>query len=360
MNQSGAITFWSVDAFLTLSSYGVLKQLTPELISRLSAFVDSYILFDHVYVPQRYSKQHDYLGGSDVFNFIPSEDLIHSDDLIKGITFDLDSALLVLPKITKDEAYWLGQHNPSITPDVYKELAPNTQDNIMSLMRIWLSSAMNEISEKYNASVLIPNSLHEIDKLQNKGNNNIDYLNKVYNQFSRQWSDKLISASKNVKDPYFDTIKSYPPFLAALLDRANSCGELGSTLKEMRNEYEELRIIRAKMTSEIEKADSIGEKSDIIQSWDASWETLLKSEFKRTGFSTKVVSASEIVKVISNALDYTKIIEFIAQKGLEFSGESQQHKRFRIFCTIKEDTDKIYFSSDNLYEKFGIEGLTKG
>lgn len=354
MNKLGAVTFWSVDAFLTLSGTSVYKNLTPELISRLSAFVDSYILFDRVCLPQRYSKKLNSLGGSEVFDFIPSTDLMHSDDLANGITFDINFALFALPKISEQEDFWTIQHDPSIAIEDYKRIIPDPKIKMMSLMRIWLSSAMNEISDKYKATILIPNSLYEINELQNKPTGDVDYLNKIFKQFSEQWSGRLIATSRNYKDPYIDTIKNYPPFLASLLDRASSRDELQKVLKEMRCEYKELREIRAKFTSAIESADSIGEKRDIIQSWDDSWNSILKSDFKRTGFCSKKVSSNEIVKMVFDPLNYLEAFKFLTQKTLDFKETSQRYKQFKVFYQIAKDTDGVYFSNNDLYKKFGI------
>lgn len=358
MNNSGAITFWSADAFLTLScsKYGY-KKLTPELISRLSAFVDSYVLFDEVCLPERYStySELNYLG-EDVFNFIPSANLLHSDDLPKGITIDINLALTALPEIIKEDKYWTVQHDPDLLGEHYDEL-DITEGNTISQMRLWLWCAMNEITEKYQATALIPNSLLEIEEYEKRADRNSDYIHRLFKQFSQQYTDKLVSASRNAEDPYIDTVKNFPPLLASLLDRARNREQLLETLKAMREEYGELRQLRKQYTASILNAKSIGEKRDVITSWGESWDSLLKSDFKRTGLFSRKVSSGDVVKMIFSPDSYIDIIKFLTQQSLDFSEEAKRVKQFKVFCKIAKDTDSVYFDNNAMYQKFGIEAV---
>ena len=361
MSNKGAVTFWSADAFLTLAGTDAYKCLTPELISRLSAFVDCYILFDEVYLPERYEDYSELqqMGGQDVFKFIPSEQLMHSDDLKKRITIDLNLDLTALPEIIKSNEYWSLQHDPRLFNQLYSNNHYAKETTIISQMRLWLWCAMNEVSEKFGAVPLVPNSLIGIDKFETEHKRNSDHIHELFRQFATQYQDRLVSASKNINDPYIATIKNYPPFLSCLLDRANNREKLPETLNEMRKEYSELRKLREKFTSSISEAKSIGEKRDIIESWSKSWKQILELEFKRTGLLSRKISSSDIVKMIFSPDNYLNIIKFLTQQSLDFSEEAKATKQFKIFCEVAADVDSVYFTNKDMYKKYGIEGVVE-
>jgi len=336
MSKTGAITFWSADAFLTLAGTDCYKTLTPELISRLSAFVDAYILFDKVRLPERYNTYQElaFLGGEDVFEFTPSDDLKHSDDLIKGITIDLNLALIAMPKVIEEDEYWSLQHDPELFRDLYERAPEKTEGKIISQMRLWLWCAMNEIAEKYGATPLLPNSVSTIEEFEKENRRKSEYVHTLFLQFAQQYQDRLVSASRYTEDPYIDTVKHYPPFFAYLLDRANDRDQLTEILKTMRKEYAELRSLRELYVSSISRATSVGEKRDIIESWNTSWEKLLKDEFKRTGFLSRKVSSGDVVKMIFSVNNYSEILKFLTKEFLDYNEESKATKQFKIFCKI--------------------------
>ena len=359
MSKTGAITFWSADAFLTLAGTDVYKKLTPEIISRLSAFVDAYILFDEVRLPERYNTypELEFLGGSDVFQFTPSKELLHSDDLSKGITIDINLALTALPKIIEEDKYWSLQHNPDLFRELYESSPDIVEGKTISQMRLWLWCAMNEIAEKYGATALIPNSLIGIEEYEKRKKHNSDYIHNLFMQFAQQYQDRLVSASRNIEDPYIATISNFPPLLACLLDRASNREQLPDILRIMRNEYDELRDLRGKYASGISNAKSVGEKRDIIESWNRSWGNLLKAEFKRTGLLSRKVSSGDIVKMVFSPDNYINILKFLTQQVLDYSEEVKATNQFKIFCKIASDSDSVYFDNKSLYNKFGIEGI---
>jgi hypothetical protein len=372
MNKNGAIPFWSVDAFLTLSTTNVYEKLTPELISRLSSFVDAYILFDKVCLPQRYSSDGvlNQLGGYDVFEFIPSNKLMHSDDLNDGITFDIDLATLALPKIQEDDRYWSLQHDPNMFAEIYdipheklRELGiPSVADKkMMSYMRLWLWSSLNEITEKFDATAVMPNSLADLDEYNFLDSiSNTDYAYDLLMQFSNKWHNNLTKVSKS-KDPYIDTIKNFPPFLAYLLDRANTKDQLVETLKIMRKEFQEIRFLRERYVIAIEAAKTVGEKRDIVLSWDLSWETLLKSDFKRTGFIQRLFQSSNLIELLVEIDDKEsfskKMVELFLKNTWDHYEYTKQTKQFKIFSKIKKDVDSVYFNNMDLYCKFGVTDI---
>lgn len=361
MSKTGAITFWSADAFLTLAGTNVYKKLTPELISRLSAFVDSYILFEEVCLPERYStySELEVLGGKEIFQFIPSSDLLHSDDLSKGITIDINLALTALPEIIEDDKYWSMQHDPSLYKEVYESSPEIADGKTISQMRLWLWCAMNEIIEKYRATAILPNSLAGIEKYEDSKKRNSDHIHDLFMEFTKHYQDRLVLASRSIEDPYVDNVKNYPPLLACLLDRTKTREQLPEVLKTMRSEYAELRRLRKKYTLSINEAKSIGEKRDIVESWSKSWESLLKAEFKRTGLLARKISSGDVVKMVFSPDNYLNIIKFLTQQGLDFSEEAKRTKQFKVFCNIAADSDSIYFNSDDIYKKFGIEGVVE-
>ena len=364
VTEKAAITFWSADAFLTLADTTVYKKLTPELISRMSAFVDAYILFDKVCLPERYEKYSEMagLGGRQVFEYVPSKALIHSDDLSKGITLDLNLASLALDKIAQEDRYWATQHNPEVFEAVYDH--PSISTNTMSKMRLWLWSALEEVMELHEAAGLLPNSLIGIDKLARTPLQNEDYVSKDYildlfAQFTQNWSNGLASVSRVIADPYLDTIKSFPPLLASLLDRANKREELVDVLRIMRDEYRELRTLRETFTEATTSATTAGEKRDVIREWDETWASLLASEFKQPSLLTRKFSVEEIVKIVFDPTNYLNMARFLLTEGLENYSEVRRYRHFKIFSRIAKDADLASFNMTDLRTKYGIEEIVK-
>ena len=359
MSNKGVVTFWSADAFIALAGSNVYKILTPELISRISAFVDAYILFDKVCLPERYKEYSEIkeLGGEDVFTFIPSNYLRYCDDFSKGLLIDL-KFLPYLTEISKEEKYWAIQHDPDAFEEIYEN--PDMIEEwkgVFSNMRLSLLTTMNTMIEEYGATAILHNSLVGLEKYENINNKNPDYINKCFNEFAKQYQERFIRVSRNINDDYIDTIKNFPPLLACLLDRASTNENLPTVLKQMRAEYKELRELREQYTESIKKANSVGEKRDIVELWNKSWESLLKIEFKRTGLLSRKVTSSNVVNMIFDFNNMTKIIKFLLGTVLEFDYEAKQVRQFKVFSTISKDSDKVYFNNDDIYKKFGIKGV---
>ncbi|WP_146774690.1 MULTISPECIES: hypothetical protein [unclassified Pseudomonas] len=359
MENSGALTFWSADALISLTRGQSYNWLTPELISRLSAFVEGFILFDKIRLPERYSKYDELkeLGGENSFLFTPAKDVLHSDDLTKGITIDVNLALAAFSDIANEDAYWTIQHDPDLYEEMRSQTSEIANSRTMSLMRIWLSSATNEISEKYGSTLLLPNSLASIEKYTKINSQNTDYIHEKYSEFSKYYQGQLISASRSVEDPYIDTIKNFPPLLACLLDRAKNSEHILDTLNSMRKEYSELRDLRKNFTSSISNTNTVGQKREIIEAWNTSWEHLLKSDFKRTGFLSRKISSGDIVKMVFNPNNYIEILKFLAQQSVDHFDEGKRTKQFKIFCRIAADSSAVLFNNQTLLKKFGIQGV---
>ncbi len=359
MKKNACIPFWAADALLTLSSTKVYEFLTPEIISRLSAFVDSYVLFDKIFLPERYSnyKEIEALNQKDCINFIPKNTLLHSDDLKDGLSFDIGTFIKTYPEIVKDDKHWALQHDPKTFSAIFKESPDMYQENLMSQIRIWAYCLLSEVAEKYQATAILPNSLQQIEILNGKKNIDYDIALSCYNDFVNNFSGKIISASKKTNDSFIDTIKSFPPLLALLLHQSKDRENLIENLKKLRDDYFEIRKIRKNFTQSIEEADSIGEKTEIIKEWEKCWDTLLKNDFKKIGFLSKEISSSNIVKLIFDPNNYINILKFITEQSFDYRKETKSFKRFQIFSKISKETSAIYFDSEILYKKFGIKGV---
>lgn len=357
MKNNATVTFWSADALLTLVGTDVYKVLTPELISRLSAFVDAYILFDKICLPERYTTYKELsMLGDEAFKYIPSDDLRHSDDMRKGVTIDLNIASLAYSKIVDKDRYWFMQHDPNWS-EAYDIIPDMADEKFFSKIRLWLWCLTNEVSEKYDAVALIPNSLHEIEKIESDRFKANDLILDLFKEFTVHFSERLIAASRYVEDPYLDTIKYFPPFLSVLLDRSNDKEAIVDNLKQMRADYKELRLLRSKFVNYIAKAKSVGEKRDIVESWNASWKNLLKNDFKKSGFLSKKISSGDIVKIVYDFANIQNIFKFLTQRTLDYCFEAKASKHFKIFTKISKDTDGVYFNNADMYRKFGIEKI---
>lgn len=361
MQKTACISFWSVDAVLTLTRRGLYKSLSPELISRLSSFVDSYILFDKIHIRESYKNDArlKFLGGDEVFDFVKSDFLSHTDEANKGFTIDFEMAPALL-SLKNEDRFWSIQHDPEHFAELYDEIPEIRNSNTMTAMRVWQWCLLNEMSERFNATVMAPNSLNGVEEFSLNRLANKDIALKTFKDFSQFWSGSIISAAREIEDPYLDAVQNFPPFLAVLLDRSRNNDDVLETLKTMRKEYFELRSMREYYSNAIVRAKSVGERREIVRQWDISWERMLSNEFKRSGLCSKNISSSEVIKMIFQSTNVEAIFQFLSKNILEHMSEQKRLKRFNIYNKISKDADSVYFNDYDLYKKFGIEDIVVG
>ncbi|TOI86107.1 hypothetical protein CGI50_24620, partial [Vibrio parahaemolyticus] len=151
MDLKATVPFWSIDAFLYfIMPRGYVSCWSSELMSRTSTFIDAYILFDKVAVPERYKSDkaiNELDPDGEIFYFVDSMSLVHSDDLKKGISFDLSLSSIDFEKMEAENYKWYSQHWG-------KKLAKSEFDSIMgnshitmAHCRLWQISLLNEIAD---------------------------------------------------------------------------------------------------------------------------------------------------------------------------------------------------------------------
>ena len=107
-----AISFWAVDSLLYLLNYRS-QRTTEELLARAASFVDAYIMFDQIVLPERYKTELELLalvGSDEPFEFFNPVTIDHSSDLKSGVTFDLNFDVAAFSDLVKEDAAWYVQH----------------------------------------------------------------------------------------------------------------------------------------------------------------------------------------------------------------------------------------------------------
>lgn len=352
------------------------EQLSAEIISRISNIIDAYILFDEIYISPKYidnSMINELDPSREIFKFFDTSKLMHADNLGDEITFDINLAVDILPRIMDDDKYWTIQHNPKMFSDNYDSIAArqhklNRNSISYSHLRLWQWSAINEASSTYNATALFPNSVAQISKFDKPRTPNEDFIYKCLQAYTNEIESNVIAMSHICNDGCFETVKNFPALTACLLDRSNNTANILHTLKIMRNEYRELRQLRNNYTNEINNSKTIGEKKDVIRDWNSSWDKLLKTDFKRVGFIKRMINSSNIIDcsidlstIFSNistgninVSDFKDIAKLLMRTYKEHSDAKKITKRFSIFCDLNDNFNSITLNEERLFKKYNI------
>jgi len=93
MKNSAVVTHWGFDAFDCLSSR-LFKSISEEQISRVETFVSAFVLYDTIYLNERYA-DNDLVVSLNQTNpysikFVRKSELVHSDDMKEHISIDID------------------------------------------------------------------------------------------------------------------------------------------------------------------------------------------------------------------------------------------------------------------------------
>lgn len=351
------IPFWSVDAFLYLvMPRHYTANWSSELMSRISGFLDAYIMFDTVIIPERYKgdavlKKLDPSGS--IFEYIKSNDLINSDDLSKGLTIDLSLNLPNINTLKKDDYLWLSQHSGYFSPEDYEIMA---NENIMSFswLRLWQLSLINEITELTGSCAILPLSLRDIDVLQ--VNKTPFHFNKI-NELDAHYQSMIKSVSVAVGEQFNDYLENVPPFLSLVIDQSLNQEHSIDVIAQLREDYQELRQSGSLYSAEILRKKGLRDKKEIIDEWNDSWNRLLKSSFKKPSLFKRKLSLGDISKAI--VTPQKSGISSMIQLLLEQAEEYSSYKRFRIYCDLYAELDSITFSKSKFERTFSVDLMNK-
>jgi len=352
MEQKSTIPFWSVDAFLYfVMQRGFESQWSSELLSRTSTFIDAYILFDKVVLPERYKKNRDIKRldpNNEIFQYVKSSALLHSDDLKKGVSIDLSLNFSNFDELESENYKWYSQHRGYLAEEDYEDL---TREETISFshLRLWQISLLNEISDLTQSTSIVPLSLQGIDSTKER---KMPFHVGKLTELDDHFHETIKSVSAITGDSYTDYIKNVPPFLTLLIDQALSSEHAVEVLFQLRRDFKPLRQTGAEFSGLIKKATGLREKKDIIDEWSHSWELLHKGDFRKPQLLSRKVSSSDVSKAIVKP--QSAGLSSMIQSFLDYREEVKSYNRFRIYGELYTELDGIEGSADKLKRKFSI------
>ena len=350
------LSFWSVDAliiFLMQRDYKI--KISSEYLSRLSAFIDSYVLFDKVCLPIRYRdeeiiKQLD--TNNDIFEYIDPSELIHSDNLKDGITIDLNLNI-DFNKISTDDFKWLSQHNPDIDYKSYLELKPRITINF-DFYRVWQLGLVNEVSDKMDSVPVLPLSLNDLEAL--KGNRSrTTFVLEKYMELYKHVGETIKTISLYTNDPLVYTLENVPPFLALFVDKSTNNIHGIEVIKQLRKDYSDFREINARYFSDLKSKSSIRDKKDMIDQWNSEWEKLVAGSFRKPNLLKKKITLSEVYKGIVEPI--SSGVPYIIDQWVQQVESMNTYNRLKIFSDLYNEIDSIAGTRMKLINNFGVEDI---
>lgn len=358
MNDSSCLSVWSVDEFLCLCR-GISDVITHERISRIETLIDAYILFDNVYVPERYFKEPELLIlNSDESVFIPVErsSLTYSDNLADGITIAVDAYLKSFEELKKEDKYWSMQHTPELTEQDYYALRLDSQS--FAWLRLWQWGAINEIAGKTHSIPIFPLSLTGVEKTNLPVRTpEEDIILERYREYSSHAGIKITSVTKYLTTPFAAIIKALPPFFSLLVDQSLNRDHAIEVLKLLRRDYKEFRDVRRRFMQELNTAKNLKDQTDVINEWNASWESLSRNQFNIPSFRVRArkVSIADAIKI---PIDPVKgSAQVVLNNLVEYLKERKSYKQFRIFATLNEELGTIDINGSRLQKVFNINSI---
>jgi len=347
------ISSWCVDEFLNfITPRSTIVTWSSEQMSRLSSFVDAYVLFDKVHIPFRYStntKIQRLDPDSTIFSFIQPETLRNSDDMSKGISFDLSLNARKFEDLIVDDYKWYSQHVGYAPPEDYQSLMAGAGISFTHL-RLWQTSLSNEVSEVTDSTAVLPLSLQNIEVLETQRTlQHILRLNDLNNQFQ----SNMRAVSAVCGEIFHDFISNTPPFLSLLIDKSTTQDRAIDVLIKLRKEYTPLKEQSKKFKNLLQKETTISRKRQVIQEWDDSWSNLVKSSFQRTSLLSRKVSSADFSKSIFNPLG--EGLPRILQEFLDRFGEHSKNKRFQFYCDLYNELEGVTNAPLKLQKRFMLD-----
>ncbi|WP_217550192.1 hypothetical protein [Pantoea sp. GbtcB22] len=346
------IPFWSIDAFLYwVMPRSYISEWSSELMSRVSGFLDAYIMFDKVVIPERY-KDEFVLKKLDpdqsIFEYVESSSLLNSDELTKGLTIDLSLNFPDMDSLKNDDYLWFSQHSGYYDPEEYNQMA---SEGFLSFswLRLWQLSLINEISDLKKCCAILPLSLRDIDGYQPK--TLPFHMNKV-NELNTHYQSLIKSVSVALGEEFNDYLENVPPFLSLVIDQSLSQEHSIDVVAQLREDYKELRASGSLYSAEIIRCKGLREKKDVIDDWNDAWSKLLNSSFREPSLFKRKVSLGDFSKAV--VAPQTAGLSTVIQHLLEHAETYTSYKRFRIYCDLYTELDSISFSQKKLEKTFSV------
>ncbi|MEY2336500.1 hypothetical protein [Acidithiobacillus ferrianus] len=356
MSNKATIPFWSADAFLYfVMPRSYISAWSSELVSRVSSFVDAYVLFDKVVLPERYKKYSELKvldPDNTIFEYISSECLNHSDDLIKGVTIDLSMDLSNIDTLMQEDYKWFSQHNGNVSRSEYDSLIEEAPLS-MAYLRLWQLGLLNEISDYSKSVSILPLSLQGLESADSTKKRHVPFHVDRISDLDKHLQGVIKAITANTGEFFVDYLENVPPLFTLLVDQALSHDHAIEVLRQLRSDFCGLRELNGKYNSSIEKAGSLRDKKDVIDEWNASWHRLIKGDFKKPQLLRKKVSSSDVSKSIIKP--GSSGISTIIQMFLDYREDCQSYKRFKIFSELYNELDGISGARSKIKSKFSVD-----
>jgi hypothetical protein len=350
------LSFWSVDAFLYMAMDRCQESVwSSELASRVASFVDAYVLFDKVVLLERYRdkaviRELDPVG--EIFEFVASAQLQHSDDLTNGITLDL-SATTVLSSLRAENQKWFSQHCGYASENDCQEFSDDSGVT-MAEIRLWQHCLVNEVADLTGSVSLLPPSLqgiaHRMSPSQGKSFN--PFQSDKYAELHELYQGKLKLINEVIGAQESSYLTGIPPFLTLMIDQALSPPHLVEVLVQMRRDYVGLRRIGSMYLAEVDGAKTVRDKIEVVEEWGRSWSRLVKGDFREPQLLSKRVSSSDVSKSVWSPISIASIA---TRKFLDHIEERSEYQRLEVFSELFSELDSIADLRRSLKKKFFLD-----
>jgi len=364
MNNSVVLSAWSIDAFDCLTKK-LYTKMSLEQISRAEMFVSAFVLFDSIFLTERYKennivKKLNSLSYNSI-KFVSSEKLIHSDDMRDHISFDVDLHMLSFDTLAEENDIWQFQNDPDLGYELFfsNHNNPKVKETLNSKfftnLRLWHWCLANEMAEVTSSVCMLPISLNAVSDFAIRKKNISDFILSRYYDYAKYHNQKFAKFSEALSTPFYSELKYFPPLFSLFLDRCKTSEDAVSVLVSLRHDYSEFRELRHKFTNAIESSNQVSEQYDVISDWNSSWKNLMSGEFKKPNLLRKKITSTDVstslISIESGSL------KTVIKNTIDHFQYKKSYNLFRIFGDIEENIGNMETDKALLHSKFGVEEI---
>lgn len=370
-SRSKATTsFWAFDAYDCFSNRHY-REVSAEAISRVNVLLEAYCLFDKIVVSEGYFSHNTRLFKSidpsgTIIECIPSHDLIHAETLSpSGITFERSLFERSAEELKKDSRDWFLEHQPGFgkldldnDPDGHFASVADS----FYLLRLWQWGACKEIAELSGATVLLPNSLRDIENYDGYSQTN-DFITRALKQLKEQFANDIGEVVFFTGDPFQDQLTVMPPLFALFADIHKNEISPHESLKTLREEMSDLRDMRRQFETELRGCSSYYEKKELVSGFNSDWKRVCDSGFQKPKLFTSEISGGEVAKAAIDAIDIkVSAGTSVIAKAIEYGQARKAHKRFKAYTRLFDRAGESLLGDDfrkHLTDKFGVQNFPR-
>jgi|GEM_PF-6944191 len=368
MNSHSKVTtsFWAFDAYDCFSKK-LYREVSEEAISRINVLLEAYSLFDKIVVSAGYFSKNRRLFESidpsgTIIEVIPSDGLVHAETLSPaGITFERSLFERSAEELKKNSREWFLEHQPGFgkidlddDPDGRIAAAADS----FYLFRLWQWGACKEIAELSGATVLLPNSLRDIEIFDEYTQTN-DFIIRALKQLKEQFGNDIAEVAFFTGDPFQDQLTVMPPLFALFADIHKKDISPHESLRRLREEMSDLREMRRKFEAKLRSCNSYSEKKELVHGFNSDWKRVCDSGFQKPKLFTAEISSVEVAKAAIDAIDLKASAgTSVIAKVIEYGQVRKAHKRFKAYTRLFDKAGEALLSDafcKNLTEKFGVQ-----